>query len=157
MDETRRLAVFLVLLSGVVGVGVGLVGHVTVGWASTQFLAAAGGESPERFGPVFVALVFFQTTATVFVLGTTLSALLGALGGSRLPNVREALVVGAGGGGAGYYVMALSALLVLSLVGGRGTAQTYDLGQALGPLALSGLPAIGVGAVGAVLGSKLAG
>jgi hypothetical protein len=157
MREARRLAGFLLLLSAVIGVAVGLVGHVAVGWARTQFLTGASGSSPETFGPVFVALVFFQTTVTVFVVGTALSALLGALAGSRVPSPRDAVVVGAGGGGVGYYVMALSAVVVLSFVGGDGTAQTYGLGQALGPLVLSGLPVVVAGAVGAVLGSELAG
>ena len=157
MGDARRLVGFLLLLSTAVGVAVGLVGHVSLGWARTQFLTAAGGSTPEAFGPVFLALVFFQTTVTVFVVGTALSALLGSLAGSRVRTVRDALVVGAGGGGAGYYLMALSAVVVLSFAGGRGTAQTYDLGQALGPLVLSGVPAVVAGAVGAVLGSELAG
>jgi hypothetical protein len=156
MSESRRLAGFLLVLSAVIGVAVGLAGHVAVGWARTQFLTAATGNSPTTFGPVFVALVFFQTTVTVFVVGTALSALLGSLAGSRLTELREALLVGAGGGGAGYYVMALTAVLVLSLAGGPGTDQTYSLAQAVGPVALSGLPAVAAGALGAVLGSGLA-
>jgi hypothetical protein len=157
MSEARRLVGFLVVLGAVIGVAVGLGGHVAVSWARTQFLTAASGSSPASFGPVFVALVFFQTTVTVFVLGTALAALLGSLAGSRIPDLRGAIVVGAAGGGGGYYVMALAAVVVLSFVGGRGTGQTYSLGQALGPLVLLGLPAVAAGTVGAVLGSELAG
>jgi hypothetical protein len=156
MSETRRLVGFLLGLSAIIGVAVGLGGHVAIGWARTQFLTGATGNSPETFGPVFLALVFFQTTVTVFVVGTALSALLGALAGSRLPDFRDAVVVGVGGGGGGYYVMAVVAVVVLSFVGGPGTGQTYGLGQALGPLAVSGIPAVAAGAVGAVAGSLLA-
>lgn len=157
MSEARRLVGFLVVLSAIIGVAVGLGGHVAVGWARTQFLTAAGGQSPSSFGPVFVALVFFQTTVTVFVVGTSLSALLGALAGSRLPDLYDALLVGTGGGGGGYYAMVATAVVVLSFVGGPGTGQTYSVGQAVVPLVLSGLPAVAAGAVGAVLGSELAG
>ena len=155
-SDVRRFLAFVVGTFAVVGLSFGLAGHVVVWWARTQFLSAASGNSPDAFGPVFVALVFFQTTATIFLVGTGLSALLGALAGSRFRSAREAVVVAGAGGTAGYYVMTLVALVVLSLAGGRGTEQTYGLGQALAPFALSGVPAAVAGTVGGLLGSRLA-
>lgn len=151
--SVRRQAGLIVGVFATVGVALGVVGFVAVDWARTQFVTGASGSDPATFGPVFVALVAFQTTVTLFFIGPALAAALGLLSGSRFTDRQRAGVVGAAGALVGFFVMTGLGLLGLSVPSGAGTEQTYALGGALGPLLLSGVATAASGGVAGVLGS----
>lgn len=155
MPSTGRVAGLIVGVFAVLGVALGVSGYLAMEWATRQFLVAAGGTTAERFGPVFVALVAFQTTVSQFLIGTAVAGVVGAMAGSRFAVPRTAGLVAAVGSITGFYLMGAISVLVLSLVGGPGTEQVYAPGQALGPLALGGLPAGIAGGIGGVIGSAL--
>lgn len=146
----------IVVVFATVGLGMGLTGYNAMAWAQTQFLTAAGGGTAERFGPVFVALVYFQSANVALFLGPVVAALSGLLFGSRMRDRRTAAAVGGGGALAGFYVMALTTVLVASLaLSGEGASQAFGLGQAVGPVAVAGLPAAVAGAIGGYVGPLL--
>jgi hypothetical protein len=155
MPVAGRVFGLIVAVFAALGVAIGGTGYLALDWARTQFVVAAGGTTPGRFGPVFVALVAFQTTVTQFLLGTAVAGLVGAMAGSRFADARTAGLVAAGGSVTGFYLMGAIAVLLLSLVGGPGAGQVYDPGQALGPLVLAGIPAGLAGGAGGVAGAAL--
>lgn len=155
MPSTGRVVALIVGVFAVLGVALGASGYLAMGWAREQFVVAAGGSSPGEFGPVFVALVAFQTTVSQFLVGTAVAGVVGAMAGSRFAVPRTAGLVGAGGSVVGFYLMGLIAVFLVSLAGGPGTDQVYDVGQALGPLALGGVPAGIAGGAGGVAGAAL--
>lgn len=155
MAATGRVVGLIVGVFAVLGVALGVSGYLAMEWATEQFLVAAEGPTAERFGPVFVALIAFQTTVSQFLVGTAVAGVVGAMAGSRFAVPRTAGLVAATGSMTGFYLMGAIAVVVLSLVGGPGTEQVYGLGQALGPLALGGVPAGVAGGAGGVIGSTL--
>lgn len=155
MPGTARVFGLIVGVFAVLGIALGASGYLAMEWAREQFVVAAGGTTPGRFGPVFVALVALQTTASQFLVGTAVAGVVGAMAGSRFAVPRTAGLVAAAGSVTGFYLMGLIAVLVLSLVGGPGTGQVYDVGQALGPLALGGIPAGLAGGAGGAVGAAL--
>ncbi|MFB6102720.1 MAG: hypothetical protein ABEJ73_09155 [Haloplanus sp.] len=154
LPSARRQGGLIVGAFAAVGVALGIVGFVAVDWARTQFVTAATGSAPETFGPVFVALSVFQTTITLFFAGPVVAAALGLLSGSRFADVWTATGVAAGGALVGFFVMAGFGLLGLALPSGTGTAQTYALGTAVGPLLLSGVATAATGGAAGALGSR---
>ncbi|MFB6080095.1 MAG: hypothetical protein ABEJ81_03760 [Haloferacaceae archaeon] len=155
MSAAGRAFGLIVAVFAVLGVALGASGYLAVDWARTQFVVAAGGATPGRFGPVFVALVAVQTTVAQFLIGTAVAGLVGAMAGSRFAEVRTAGLVAAAGSATGFYLMGVLAVLLLSLAGGPGTGQVYAPGQALGPLLLAGVPAALAGGAGGVAGAAL--
>lgn len=155
MASAGRVFGLVVAVFAVLGVGLGASGYLAVDWARTQFLVAAGGTTPSRFGPVFVALVAFQTTVSAVLVGTAVAGLVGAMAGSRFPEARTAGLVAGGGSLVGFYVMAALAVLFVTSVGGPGTDQIYAPAQALMSLLLAGGPAAVAGGAGGVLGASL--
>lgn len=146
----------ILVVFGAIGVGMGLTGYNGVAWAQTQFLTAAGGGTAREFGPIFVALVYFQTANATFFVGPVVAVLAGLLFGTRLRRPRTAAAVVGGGSLVGFYVMALATVLVTSLaLGGPAADQAFSLGQALGPLLTAGLPTALVGAVAGYVGSTV--
>lgn len=133
------------------GLALALAGYTTTNWARVQFLTGAGGSAPQTFGPVFVALSVFQTTVTLFFAGPVVATVLGLLSGSRFRDRRRAGVVAGGGALVGFFAMAGLGLLGIAAVTGIG--QAYSLGQAVGPLLLSGVGAAVAGGVAGVMGS----
>lgn len=155
MAAAGRVFGLIVAVFAVLGVALGTSGYLAVDWARTQFLVAAGGATPSRFGPVFVALVAFQTTVSGFLVGTAAAGLVGTMAGSRFPDAGTAGLVAGGGSLVGFYLMSLVTVLLVTLVGGPGTEQVYDLEQVALPLLLAGAPAAVAGGVGGVVGSAL--
>ncbi|MFB6304062.1 MAG: hypothetical protein ABEH47_02765 [Haloferacaceae archaeon] len=155
MATAGRVFGLIVGVFAVLGVALGASGYLALDWARTQFLVAAGGATPSQFGPVFVALVAFQTTVSGFLVGTAVAGLVGTMAGSRFPDVGTAALVAGGGSLVGFYLMAGVVVLVLTLVGGPGTGQVYGPGQAAGPLLLAGVPAAVAGGAGGAVGSSL--
>lgn len=153
LPSARRQVGLIVATFATVGVALGVVGFVTADWARTQFVTAATGSTPATFGPVFVALSTFQTTVTLFFAGPVLAAALGLLSGSRFAAPTPAAGVAAAGALVGFFAMAGFGLVGLSLPSGGGTQQTYALGQAVGPLLLSGAATAATGGVAGALGS----
>ncbi|GAB6878249.1 hypothetical protein JCM17823_05230 [Halorubrum gandharaense] len=136
----------------IAGVGVGIVGWVTTGWAEAAFATEATGDA-ERFGPIFVAQLTLAITTAALVGAPLLAAVLGVLVGSRSFDAGEgALVSGVGAGvGALLYGLVVVALVVLS--GGEAASQSYDASEALWPVVATavaaGLVGAGTGALGA--------
>ncbi|MFB6302589.1 MAG: hypothetical protein ABEH78_06990 [Haloferacaceae archaeon] len=155
MPATGRVLGLIVGVFAVLGVALGASGYLAMEWAREQFVVAAGGTTPGQFGPVFVALVAFQTTVSQFLIGTAVAAVVGVMAGSRFAVPRTAGLVAAAGSLTGFYLMGLIAVLCLSLVGGPGTGQVYSVGQAFGPLAMGGVPAAVAGGAGGVAGAAL--
>lgn len=155
MAAAGRVFWLVVAVFAVLGVALGTSGYLAMDWARTQFLVAAGGTTPSRFGPVFVALVAFQTTVSQFLVGTAVAGLVGTMAGSRIPEARTAGLVAGGGSLVGFYLMALVGVFLLTRAGGAGTEQVYSLGQAVGPLLVAGVPAAVAGGLGGVVGSSL--
>jgi len=153
LPSARRQIGLIAATFATVGLALGAVGFVTAGWARTQFVTGATGSAPETFGPVFVALSTFGTTVTLFFAGPVLAAALGLLSGSRFAAPTAAAGVAAAGTLVGFFVMAGVGLVGLSIPSGAGTEQTYALGQAVGPLLLSGVATAATGAVAGALGS----
>jgi hypothetical protein len=155
MSRTGRVLALVVGVFLALGLGLGVAGHLAVGWAGRQFVVGASGASPAEFGPVFVALVAFQTTVAALLVGVAVAGLVGAMAGSRFVAVRRAGLVAGVGSLLGFYVMGGTTVLLVSLAGGPGTEQVFDPGAALGPLALTGLLAGLAGGVGGVAGATL--
>jgi len=156
MSARRSGLVFVVSVYLVVGIAFGVVGVTAMLWAQAQFVVGAGGASPGEFGPVLLAVVYFQTTVAFLVTAPLLGALTGALAGSRVRSRREAAAVGAGGSALGCLCMLVVALALTSLVGGPGTGQLYALGAAFVPGLIATVAAGATGGAGALLGSLAA-
>jgi hypothetical protein len=148
---------FLVGVFAAVGAAFGVVGYTAMRWAQVQFVSAAGGADPGRFGPVLLAVVFFGTTVTFLLAGPLLAGAVGAVVGSQFPRPREAAVVGGVGSLLGFGVLIVLGLGVTALVGGEGTGQLYRIGSAVGPLFLSAVATGFAGAVAGAVGSFGAG
>lgn len=146
----------IVAVFAAIGLGMGLTGFAGMGWAQSQFLVAAGGETARQFGPVFVALVYFQNANTAFFVGPVVAVLAGVLFGSRLRSGPTAAAVAAGSSLLGFYVMAFLTVLVMALaLGGPGGSQAFGLGQAVGPILTAGVPTAVVGGVAGYLGATM--
>ncbi|MFB6129490.1 MAG: hypothetical protein ABEJ28_01555, partial [Salinigranum sp.] len=136
-----------------VGVGFGIAGYTAMRWAQVQFVSAAGGADPGRFGPVLLAVVYFATTVSFMVAGPLLAGILGAMAGSQFRAPTDGALVGGGGGLAGYVALIVLGLGATSLFGGPGTEQLYTFGSAVGPLALAAVATAVVGAGAGALGA----
>lgn len=146
----------IVAVFGTVGLGLGLTGYNTMAWAQSQFLTAAGGETAQQFGPIFVALVYFQGANVAFFLGPVVATLAGLLFGTRMRDRRTAAAVAGAGSLAGFYVMALVTILLSSLaLSGPGASQSFGLLQALVPVLLAGIPTAIAGAIAGYVGPLL--
>ena len=153
MRSVGRGIAFLVGAYAAVGAAFGIVGYTAMRWGAVQFIAAAGGADPGRFGPVLLAVVFFQTTVAFMLAGPLLAGTVGAMVGSQFPRRREAAVVGGGGSLLGFVALAVLGLGLTSLIGGEGTDQLYGLGSAVGPLALAATATALTGVAAGALGS----
>lgn len=153
----RESAWFVVVVFTVVGLGLALVDYVVANWATVQFVSAAGGRTPEQFGPVFVASLALGTVALSLVAGTLLAGVLGVLVGSRHPT-RQTVVSTGGGSVVGFALLAgLSVAGVHTGVTGPAATQLFTVGQAVGPVATAAVVAGLVGAAGALVGGHIAG
>lgn len=144
---------FVATVFVVVGVGVGIVGVATTGWAETAFATEAVGNA-DRFGPIFVAQLYLSVTAAALVVAPALAGVVGLLVGSRAYGSVEAATtcgIGAGVGTLGYGVV-----VVTFVVGSQGAAaeQAYGVVEVLGPLGATVVASAGVGAVAGVLGAR---
>lgn len=156
MRSVRGGIAFVVGSYAVVGAAFGAVGYTAMRWGQVQFVAAAGGADPGRFGSVLLAVVFFQTTVAFMLAGPLLAGTVGAMVGSRFPRAREAAAVGGGGSLLGFAVLVALGLGCTTLIGGTGTEQLYDLGSALGPLSLAAATTALAGCAAGALGSRAA-
>ncbi|WP_058367491.1 hypothetical protein [Haloparvum sedimenti] len=136
------------------GTAVGTVGAVTTGWAEATFATGASGDAA-RFGPIFVAQLYFAASATAMLVAPAVAAPLGLSFGSRAREASDAaLVCGVGAfvGGFGFLLAAVG-LVVASQ--GAAAGQAHGLGAALRPAAVSALASGAVGAVAGVVGQRL--
>jgi hypothetical protein len=141
---------FLVTVYAAVGAAFGVAGYTAMRWAQVQFVSAAGGADPGRFGPILLAVVFFETTVTFLLAGPLLAGTVSTMVGSQFPRLREAAAVGGAGSLLGFCALIVLGLGATSLIGGAGTGQLYGIGSAVGPLFLS---AIATGLAGTVAGA----
>lgn len=145
----------IIAVFGTVGLGTGLTGYNTMAWAQSQFLTAAGGSARE-FGPIFVALVYFQGANVAFFLGPVVATLAGLLFGTRMRDRRTAAAVAGGGALVGFYLMALLTVLLSSLaLSAQGASQSFGLLQALVPIVLAGIPTAIAGTIAGYVGPML--
>ena len=136
----------------VVGVGVGLVGAATTGWAEASLAVAATGETA-RFGPVFVAQSYLAVTAAALVFAPLLAGVLGVLVGSRAYDAREAAATCALGGGLGALTYGLVVVVLVVASQGEAAAQAHGIADAFGSVLTTAAVATVVSAVTGVLGS----
>lgn len=156
MSRVEDALAGIVVVFAAIGLGLGLTGYNTMAWAQSQFLTAAGGGTAQQFGPIFVALVYFQGAAVAFFLGPVVAALLGLLFGTRMRDPRMAAVVTAGGSLVGFLVMAFLTVAVSSLaLSGEGATHTFGLLQALVPLLLASIPTAIAGGITGYVGPHL--
>lgn len=144
---------FIAVVFTLVGVGVGVVGVVAMGWAEAAFATEAVGDA-DRFGPVFVAQLYLSVTAAALVAAPVLAGVIGLLVGSRTYGSVEAATtcgVGAGGGALAYGVVVV-ALVVASQ--GAVAGQAYAATDAIGSVGATAAASAVVGAATGVLGSR---
>jgi hypothetical protein len=149
MTDAAETVGWIVATFAALGVALGLAGYVSVSWGYEVFVLAAQGQGgvAERFGPIFVSLVFFQNVSVAFFVGLVASLLAGLTFGSQFYDGRTAVLATGAGGLVGFYVMVVLAFLLMSM--GMQTARGFGLGDALVPFLLAGVPS---GIVGAVAG-----
>lgn len=152
VNRTRPL-LFGVGTFAATGLAFGLFGLLSMQWAQTQFITAARGETIETFGPVLLAVVYFQTAVMFFLVGPVLAGLTGALIGSRFPSPSKAALAGGGSSFAGFLVFLVLSLGITSQVSGPGTGQLFTLGAALVPALVATVLTSLAGGGGGALGS----
>lgn len=153
MSKVSETVGWIVAVFAALGIGLGLAGYVSVSWGHTVFVASAGGTGSvvERFGPLFVSVVFFQNLSATFFVGLVAALLTGLLFGSNFLEGKQALAATGGGSLVGFWLLAVLALFIMSF--GMADPRGFGLVDALGPIAIAGIPAGLVGAVAGYLGS----
>ena len=147
MTDATETAGWIVATFAALGVAIGLAGYVSVSFGHEVFVAGARGATAERFGPLFLALVFFQNVSVAFFVGLLASFATGLVFGSQLYDRRDAVLATGGGGLVGFYLMVVLAFSIMSM--GMATPRGFGLGDVLVPVLLAGIPS---GIVGAVAG-----
>lgn len=150
MTRAAEAVGWIVAVFAALGVALGLAGYVSVSFGYEVFVVGAQGETAQRFGPLFLAVVFFQTVSVVFFVGVVTALAVGLSFGSRFHDWTVAVAVAGVGGIVGFYLMAMLAFGLTSV--GMPTARGFGLGDLLVPLILAGVPSGLVGAVGGYLG-----
>lgn len=147
MSKTTETVGWIVATFAALGVALGLAGYVSISWGHEVFVVAAQGETAERFGPIFLSVIFFQTVSVAFFVGLLASFATGLVFGSRLYDRTNAILATGVGGLVGFYLMVVISFFITSM--GMATPRGFGLGDALVPFLLAGLPA---GIVGAITG-----
>lgn len=150
-------AVAAAVLAGlfvVAGLAVGAVGAVTTGWAEATFATDAGGDAA-RFGPVFVAQLYFVASATAMLVAPAVAAPLGLSFGSRAREAGDAALVCGAGAFIGAFGFLLAAIGFVVASQGAAAEQAHGLGAAIRPAAVSALASGAVGAIAGVVGQRL--
>lgn len=150
MTRASETVGWIVAIFAVLGVALGLAGYVSVSWGYDVFVTSARGATAERFGPIFVALVFFQNVSVAFFVGLLGSLLAGLTFGSRFYDGRIAVLATGVGGLVGFYAMVALAFVVMSM--GMQVPRGVGLDDALVPFLLAGIPSGIVGALAGYLG-----
>lgn len=151
MTKVSETVGLIVAVFAALGFGLGLAGYVSISWGHSVFVASASGPTAERFGPLFVSVVYFQNVSAIFFVGLITSLVSGLLFGSNFLQARNALLATGGGTIVGFWMMALVALVIMSL--GMGEPRGFGLFDAFGQIALAGIPAGIVGSVAGYLGA----
>lgn len=136
------------------GVAVGAVGAVTTGWAEATFATEAGGDA-ERFGPIFVAQLYFVASTTAMLVAPAVAAPLGLSFGSQAREPGDAAVVCGAGAFVGAFGFLLAAVGLVVASQGAAAEQAHGLGAALRPAAVSAVASGAIGAVAGVVGQRL--
>lgn len=149
MTDASETVGWIVATFAALGVALGLAGYVSVSWGHEVFVASAQGEggAAERFGPIFLSVIFFQNVSVAFFVGLVASLLAGLSFGSGFYDGRTAVLATGAGGLVGFYLMVVLAFAIMSM--GMATPRGFGFGDALVPLLLAGIPA---GIVGAIAG-----
>lgn len=155
MAQLVKDVLFATAVYAAFGLVLGSIAFVTGQWAQTQFITNASGQAPTEFGPVFIAVIFVQTAASILLFGPVIAVFVGRLIGSAFDSPATALVSGAAGGLFGSYVMAAVAIGLLTLSKGDAANQAFTLRQAIRPILLAGIPTAIVGGVAAAVESIL--
>lgn len=144
----------LVGVFALVGVAVGAIGATTTGWAEATFATEATGRSAE-FGTIFVAQLYFVTSATVVLLGPILGAPLSTAFGMRTSSTTDGAVVG--GLGCAIGAFALSTIAVAIVVASRGAAaeQAHGFAAVITPAVIGGVASGIVGSVAGGIGASI--
>lgn len=149
MSKVSETVGWIVAIFAALGVAFGLAGHVSVSWGYEVFVASVQGSggTAERFGPLFVSLLFFQNVSVAFFVGVIASLFIGLLFGSRFYEGRTAVLATGSGALLGFYVMVVFSFVIMSL--GMSSPRGFGFAGALVPMILAGIPS---GIVGSIAG-----
>ncbi|MFC7166870.1 hypothetical protein [Halospeciosus flavus] len=84
MSSKEHVFKIYLLVYIILGVTIGLFGHLSAKWAQYTYITAASGPTVETMGPILVGLVIFQNIAVSFLIGIVLAFLVGIILGSNL-------------------------------------------------------------------------
>ncbi len=151
MIDARFLGVYVGVF-GTLGTGAGVVGFLSVRWAESVYLVAAGGDMVQTLGPVFSGFVVFQTSVFLQFLALVLAFVFGFVFGSREYGGRAGALVGGAGGLVGYvpFVLPAIGLLLVAPTASQVFPPSSLLPVVAGSFLLSGL----TGAVGGFVGAE---
>ena len=147
MTKATETVGWIVATFAALGIAIGLAGYVSVSWGHEVFVTAAQGATAERFGPIFLSVIFFQNVSVAFFVGLLASFATGLVFGSRMYGRTNAILATGAGGLFGFYLMVVLAFLVMSM--GMATPRGFGLGDAIVPFLLAGIPS---GIIGGIAG-----
>jgi hypothetical protein len=162
MESFTKLGKTIGLTTGVfavVGVALGLTGFFPIEYITSQLTNAGEGEFTQAIGQLFVGLIFFQSVMMAMFVGPTIAGLTGIASGISLEDHISSFIVGSVGSFVGFYIMVLTAVIVMSLAvpstgsgAQSGIQQSADLSQLISPIIKSGVPTGIVGGITGVFG-----
>ncbi|MEA1932391.1 MAG: hypothetical protein U9O06_12715 [Euryarchaeota archaeon] len=145
MKKTLQAVGFITLIFTLFGIALGVLAFISGSWAQSQLITSASGATD--FGPVFIGIAYLQTAVIIFFLGPVIASVAGGLLGSVFSSPKTALITGGVGSLFGFYLMSVIAIGVLVLSKGSGAEQAFSFGQALFPLAVTGIPTAIIGSL----------
>lgn len=146
---------FVIAVYAAFGLVLGTIAYIAGGWVQTQFVSAATGQSPDEFGPVFVAVSFLQIGVLVLFFGPIVAVFVSRILGAAFDGVRSAFFTGSVGGFFGFLTMAGIALGLLVFSKGPGAEQAFTLRQTVRPVLFAAPVTAIVGGVTAAIESVL--
>ncbi|MFB6268100.1 MAG: hypothetical protein ABEI31_10605 [Halodesulfurarchaeum sp.] len=164
--KPRLIAILLVVGTlSAIGIGMGLTGYLTADSMMGSMGSAGGGDSTaaalqQSFLQLFAIMLMFQLAIFTFFLGPMAGGLAGLVSGLIVNDWKDGALIGGVGSLVGFYPMVVLAVVIMfmsldpSAGGGTDSSTSIDLGQALQPALLAGLPTGVVGAITGVLGTK---
>ncbi|WP_049972805.1 hypothetical protein [Haladaptatus cibarius] len=158
-SNTGKNIGLIIAVFGVVGIGIGLTGFISVGWMQGTFTNPEQGEIANSFGQLFVGLILLQSIILAFFTGPTIATVTGLISGLSTADGKQAAVVNGVGSFVGFYVMVVVAVVVMSLAydggssSGGSSESLFDLGNTLTTALKVGIPTGAVGVIAGYLGT----